>query len=67
MFGTRQHGLPEIIFGNIAKDFDIMEAARKEAFGLIAKDPSLKEEHHAALRATLAERFKGKLELARVG
>jgi ATP-dependent DNA helicase RecG len=67
IFGTAQHGLPEIRFGNIARDFDIMEAARKEAFALVEKDPALKEEHHRLLKAALAERFKGRLELIRVG
>lgn len=67
LFGTKQHGLPEIRFGNIARDFDIMEAARKEAFRLIEKDPNLIEEHHKLLKAALAERFKGKMELIRVG
>lgn len=66
-FGTRQHGLPEIRFGNILKDFDIMEAARKEAFGLVAADPGLKEERHRQLKAALADRFKDKLELINVG
>lgn len=67
LFGTRQHGLPEIRFGNIAKDFGIMESARREAFALIEKDPELVEEHHQLLRESLFERFRGKLELMRVG
>lgn len=66
-FGTKQHGLPEIKFGNIVKDFDIMELARKEAFSLVAKDPDLKEEHHMLLKQALISRFKGRLDLARVG
>ena len=67
MFGTRQHGLPEIRFGNIARDFDIMEAARIEALRLVERDPGLSEEHHRALKRALGERFKGRLELIRVG
>jgi len=67
MFGTRQHGLPEIRFGNLAKDFGIMELARREAFALIEKDPGLLEEHHQLLKKSLYERFRGRLELAKVG
>ena len=67
LFGTRQHGLPEIRFGNLAKDFDIMEAARTEAFALVDRDPNLKEEHHKGLKRALSERFKGKMELIKVG
>jgi ATP-dependent DNA helicase RecG len=67
MFGTRQHGLPEIRFGNLAKDFGIMELARIEAFALIEKDPGLLEEHHQLLKKSLYERFRGRMELIRVG
>lgn len=67
IFGTKQHGLPEIRFGNLAKDFGIMELARKEAFALIEKDPNLSEERHQPLKKSLYERFKGRLELVRVG
>ena len=65
-FGTRQHGLPEIKFGNILKDFDIMEHARKEAFSLIAGDPTLSEEHHQKLKENLLSKFKGRLGLINV-
>ena len=67
LFGTMQHGLPEIRFGNLAKDFDIMERARKEAFALIDKDPGLLEERHQRLKKSLYERFRGGLELIKVG
>lgn len=59
-FGTRQHGLPEIRFGNIVKDLDIMEIARREAFGLVAKDPALTEERHRLLKESLKSRFADK-------
>ncbi len=60
-FGTRQHGLPEIRFGNILKDFGIMELARREAFDLVRRDPQLKEDHHRLLKAALLSRFKDKI------
>ncbi len=62
-FGTRQHGLPEIRFGNILKDFAIMEAARREAFDLISRDPELKENRHSALKKNLFFRFKDNINL----
>lgn len=65
-FGTRQHGLPEIRFGNILKDFRIMESARREAFAVVSRDPGLSEEHHRALKAALADRFKGRFDLVNV-
>lgn len=65
-FGTRQHGLPEIRFGNIVRDVEIMERARREAFALVAQDPELREEHHRQLKTALVERFRGKFELVNV-
>ena len=66
-FGTRQHGLPEIRFGNIVKDLAIMELARKEAFAIVAKDPELNEEHHRLLKGALRERFRDRMDLVHVG
>jgi len=66
-FGTRQHGsLPEIRFGNIIKDFGIMEAARARASEIIDKDPDLSEERHANLKTMLYSRFKDKIDLIKV-
>ena len=61
--GTRQSGLPELRFGNIARDFGIMEEARKEAFNLVKEDPGLNDPRNAGIKNMIAERFKGKLEI----
>ena len=67
LFGTRQHGLlPEIRFGNIIKDFGIMEAARRRAAELVAADPDLSDGRHALLKATLYSRFKDRIDLIKV-
>ena len=63
LLGTRQSGLPELRFGNIARDFSIMEEARLEAFSLVKEDPSLLKEQNAGVKAALKEMFKGKLEV----
>ena len=65
-FGTRQHGIPEIRFGNILKDFDIMERARIEAFSLIANDPDMRDGRHRGLKENLVRRFKGRIDLINV-
>lgn len=59
--GTRQSGLPELRFGNIIRDFKIMEEAREEAFTLVKEDPALAEERHSGIRQAIRERFKGKV------
>lgn len=63
-FGTHQHGLPEIRFGNILKDFGIMEHSRREAFDLVRRDPSMADERHRLLKSAVLFRFGDKLGLA---
>ena len=54
VLGTRQSGLPDFKFIELAKDATIIQYARKEAFALIDKDPNLTMKEHQ----TLKERFK---------
>lgn len=56
-FGTRQHGLPELKFGNLTEDFEIMEEARKEAFKVVSEDTDLKDPKNAVIRWNLEKRF----------
>ncbi|MBI3610117.1 MAG: ATP-dependent DNA helicase RecG [Nitrospirae bacterium] len=62
-FGTRQSGLPELRVANILRDAKLLEEAREEAFRLLSIDPRLSKPEHAALKAALARKWKGKLEL----
>jgi ATP-dependent DNA helicase RecG len=57
-FGHAQHGLPELRIGNPAKDMELMELARQEAFSLIKIDPYLKAPQHSLIRQRLKERFR---------
>lgn len=40
-FGTRQSGMPDLKVANLLRDAKILEIARKEAFSLIERDPTL--------------------------
>jgi ATP-dependent DNA helicase RecG len=40
-FGKRQHGLTELKIADLVKDAQVLEIARREAFDLIRRDPSL--------------------------
>ena len=53
--------------GNIVKDVDIMQVARKEAFELISRDPALTEERNRMLRSEIIRRYGVRIELSRVG
>ena len=62
LLGTRQSGLPEFKFGNIAKDFSIMEEARKDAFELVEEDEDLFDERNRGVKYRIKEMFGGKVE-----
>ncbi|MBL7157337.1 MAG: ATP-dependent DNA helicase RecG [Candidatus Omnitrophica bacterium] len=66
-FGTKQHGLPELRFGNILRDFEIMEQARSEAFALVKQDPYFRNPRNSFIKQALRRRFSGKLDLVNVG
>jgi ATP-dependent DNA helicase RecG len=41
VFGTRQSGMADLRLADILRDADTLIAARREAFGLVARDPDL--------------------------
>jgi len=65
--GTRQSGLPDFRAANLLRDGEILREAREDAAAWLAHDPALAAGESAALREVLAERWAGRLELARVG
>jgi ATP-dependent DNA helicase RecG len=67
LFGTRQHGLGELRFADVLADAELLQLARKDAFGMVAADAGLRQPDHALLRAAVLERYGKTLELAEVG
>src|SRR5207247_10276153 len=65
--GTRQAGLPPFRVANLVRDTALLRAARDEANAWLARDPDLSRPESAALRSLLQHRWRGRLELARVG
>lgn len=63
LFGTRQHGLPELHVANIVEDFGLLEQARQDAFEIVARDPALALPEHHALLPALKKMFGQKLAL----
>ena len=57
VFGTRQSGVKDLKLANIVEDFDILVAARRDAFSLIDRDPGLSDHGDLAeeVRAMLGE------------
>lgn len=63
LFGTKQHGLPELRFADLVEDFALLETARQDAFAIVARDPQLKLPEHARLVPALRTMFGEKLAL----
>jgi ATP-dependent DNA helicase RecG len=66
LFSTRQHGLPDLKIANIIDDYELLVAARKNAFKLVAQDPMLTKVEHANIRQALLTKFGDSLGLADV-
>ena len=66
LFSTRQHGLPDLKIANIIDDYELLVAARKNAFKLISQDPMLTKVEHANIRQALLAKFGDSLGLADV-
>jgi ATP-dependent DNA helicase RecG len=66
-FGTRQHGLGELRFGNLITDRELLEQARADAILLMNEDPGLKRPEHASLRDAVLARYGKTLDLAGIG
>jgi ATP-dependent DNA helicase RecG len=52
--GSRQHGLPELRFADLAADTALLEMAKRDAAALLAADPELATSGHRVLRERLA-------------
>jgi len=65
-FGTRQHGMPELVLGNVVEDYDLLRLARNEAFEWITKDPALAAPESQPVKRALVKRFKDTLRLIEV-
>ncbi len=62
IFGTQQHGLPELKVADLIEDFELLRLARRDAFAMIAEDPGLNAPHHQQLRTELIRAYSGKFD-----
>jgi ATP-dependent DNA helicase RecG len=65
--GARQSGGVPLRYANFATDLPLLEAARRAAGQIIARDPTLSAPQHAAYRARIVTRYERGFELFRVG
>src|SRR5256884_3380912 len=65
--GARQSGGALLRYANFATDLALLDAARRAAGQIIARDPTLPAPEHAAYRARIVARYERGFELFRVG
>jgi len=65
--GVRQSGLPDFRVANIARDGQILNEAKTDAFALVEQDPFLNKPEHTLLREVLLHRWQERLDLAKTG
>jgi ATP-dependent DNA helicase RecG len=63
IFGTRQHGLPELKVASLVDDFELLREARRDAMAIVREDPDLSAPHHQQLRREVQRAYAGKLDL----
>ncbi|MBD3272148.1 MAG: ATP-dependent DNA helicase RecG [Elusimicrobia bacterium] len=64
--GTAQHGLPELSLGNLMFDQELIQQARDDASQLLS-DTAQNTTHARSAREMIQQKFKERLNLARVG
>jgi ATP-dependent DNA helicase RecG len=55
LFGSRQSGMPDLKVAKLLRDVEVLVEARREAFALVAGDPTLKRHDHRPLRREIRE------------
>ena len=58
VMGTKQSGLPDFKFLDLASDHEIIASARKEAFELVSQDPELVNPKNSCLKKEIIRLYK---------
>jgi ATP-dependent DNA helicase RecG len=66
-FGTRQHGLGDLRFGDLLVDRELLQTARRDAIAIVADDANLSKPDNRLLRQMVVQRYGQTLDLASVG
>lgn len=63
IFGTRQHGIPELNISDLVKHVNILEDVKEVAAGIIKDDPSLSKEENTILKSKVKKIFGDNIQL----
>jgi ATP-dependent DNA helicase RecG len=64
IFGTRQHGIPELGVADLVKNVDILNKVRVIAEDIIDRDPGLTEPENLELRDRIRMMFGDRISLS---
>lgn len=67
LWGSRQHGLPELRLANLISDAPLIPPAKSEAARILSRDPELNSDEGQKLRWLIKTRFPAAGELMGVG
>lgn len=63
IFGTRQHGLPDLNISDLAKHLKILNHAKETAKKILRNDPLLEKQENAMLRKRVIRLFGDDFQL----
>ncbi len=63
IFGTRQHGIPELNISDLVKHVSILEDVKQVAADIIKEDPGLSKDENAVLSAKVKKMFGDNIQL----
>jgi ATP-dependent DNA helicase RecG len=66
IFSTKQSGFPDLKYADIVKDAELLGTAKKLAFDIINKDPSLESESNKVIRKNLIKHYSENLQYAKI-
>lgn len=65
-FGTRQSGVLNFVLTDLNRDRNILDSARKLAFGIIDTDPQLRKTEHSSIKRMLLSAYKDAMYLMNI-
>ncbi len=63
IFGTRQHGLPELNIADLVKHVDVLEQVKEVALDILEEDPYLRDGENQVLRDRVQKMFGENIQL----
>lgn len=63
IFGTKQHGLPELNIADLVKHVDVLERVKEVAEDILEEDPYLRDEENQVLRQRVQKMFGENIQL----